>query len=77
MQSAASELREQGVHVALLIVDAVIESEKTAERLAGKPSAYSAAEDDVARAVAYLAGQTSRAWTHELQLTSSGDRWVP
>lgn len=77
LQAAASELREQGVHVALLIVDASIESEKTAERLAGRPAEESAGEEDVARAVAYLASQSPRGWTHELQLTPSGDRWVP
>jgi NAD(P)-dependent dehydrogenase (short-subunit alcohol dehydrogenase family) len=77
IQSAASELRERGVHAALLIVDATIESEKTAEFLAGRDAASSAAMEDVARAVAYLAEQSPRAWTHELQLTPSGDRWVP
>ena len=77
VQSAASELRERGVHVALLIVDATIESEKTREYIAGRPPEATATEEDVARAVAYLADQTPRAWTHELQITPSGDRWVP
>jgi NAD(P)-dependent dehydrogenase (short-subunit alcohol dehydrogenase family) len=77
IQSAAAELRERGVHVALLIVDATIESEKTAESLAGRPENSSTTEEDVAGAVAYLAGQSPRAWTHELQITPSGDRWVP
>jgi hypothetical protein len=77
VQAAAAELREQGVHVALLVVDGSIESEKTAERLAGRPAEESAREEDVAQAVAYLAAQSPRGWTHELQLTPSGDRWVP
>ena len=77
VQSQASELRERGVHVALLIVDATIESPKTADRIAGQPPEASASEEDVARAVAYLAGQSPRAWTHELQLTPALDRWVP
>ncbi len=77
VQAAAAELRERGVHVALLIVDASIESEKTRGRLAGQPSDSSASEEDVARAVAYLAAQSPRGWTHELQITPSGDRWVP
>ncbi len=34
-------------------------------------------EEDVARAVAYLAAQSPRGWTHELQITPAGDRWVP
>jgi NAD(P)-dependent dehydrogenase (short-subunit alcohol dehydrogenase family) len=77
VQSQAAELRERGVHVALLIVDATIESPKTAERLVGQPAEASASEEEIARAVAYLAGQSPRAWTHELQLTPAGDRWVP
>ena len=36
-QAAAQELRGQGVHVALLIVDATIESPKTADRTASAP----------------------------------------
>lgn len=77
LQSAALELRERGVHAALLIVDATIESEKTAVRLEGQPAEASTSEGDVAAAVAYLAGQSPRAWTHELQITPAGDRWVP
>ena len=77
LQSAATELREHGVHAALLIVDATIESEKTRAMLEGKAAETSASEEDVAQAVAYIAGQSSRAWTHELQLTPRGDRWVP
>lgn len=76
-QSAAQELRERGVHVALLIVDATIESAKTAGYLAGKPPEASASEGDVVRAIRYLVEQSPRGWTHELQITPAGDRWVP
>ncbi len=65
------------MHVALLVVDATIESEKTAERLEGKPPELTATEEDVARAVAYLVSQSPRGWTHELQITPRGDVWVP
>jgi NAD(P)-dependent dehydrogenase (short-subunit alcohol dehydrogenase family) len=77
VQSAASELRERGVHVALLIVDGTIESERTADRLRERPETASVSEEDVARAIAYLAEQSPRGWTHELQITPAGDRWVP
>jgi NAD(P)-dependent dehydrogenase (short-subunit alcohol dehydrogenase family) len=77
VQAAALELRERGVHAALLIVDATIESEKTAGWLAGKPAEASTTEEDVAEAVRYLAGQSPRGWTHELQITPRLDRWVP
>ena len=76
-QAAAQELREGGVHVALLVVDATISSEKTAGWLGDKPPDASTTEDDVARAVAYLAAQSPRAWTHELTITPRLDRWVP
>jgi len=77
VQSQAAELREHGVHVALLIVDAIIESEKTKAMLEEEPPERSASMEDVARAIAYLHGQSPRAWTHELQLTPQLERWVP
>ena len=77
VQSQAAELREQGVHVALLIVDAVIESEKTAGWLEDEPPERSASMEDVAKAIRYLHEQSPRGWTHELQLTPALERWVP
>ena len=77
VQSCAQELREGGVHVALLVVDAIIASEKTAEWLGDKPADATTSQEDVARAVAYLQAQTPRGWTHELQITPRLDRWVP
>lgn len=77
VQSQAGELRDQGVHVALLIVDAMIESEKTKGWLEGEPPERSASMQDVAAAIKYLYEQTPRGWTHELQLTPALERWVP
>ena len=77
VQSQAAELRDQGVHVALLIVDAIIESEKTRQWLEDEPPERSASMEDVARAIRYLHEQTARGWTHELQLTPALERWVP
>jgi NAD(P)-dependent dehydrogenase (short-subunit alcohol dehydrogenase family) len=77
VQAAAQELREDGIHAALLIVDATIESPKTEAFTRDAPRDALADQADVARAVAYLAGQSPRSWTHELQLTPRGDRWVP
>jgi NADP-dependent 3-hydroxy acid dehydrogenase YdfG len=77
VQSAAQELRERNVHMALLIVDAVIESPKTTTMLDGKPEEASASEEDVVRAIRYLDSQSPRGWTHELQLTPRLERWIP
>ena len=75
--AAAQEWRAEGIHVALLVVDATIDSPKTEERLRGKPQVESAAQEDVARAVAALAAQSPRGYTLELVITPAGDRWVP
>jgi NAD(P)-dependent dehydrogenase (short-subunit alcohol dehydrogenase family) len=77
VQAQAAELREHNVHVALLIVDAVIESDKTAEWLEDEPPERSASMEEVAEAIKYLHGQSPRGWTHELQITPSLERWVP
>jgi NAD(P)-dependent dehydrogenase (short-subunit alcohol dehydrogenase family) len=76
-QSAALELREEGIHVALLVVDATIRSPKTAAYTRNAAEDELAEQEDVARAVAYLASQAPTAWTHELQVTPRGDRWLP
>jgi 3-oxoacyl-[acyl-carrier protein] reductase len=74
--AAALELRERGIHVALLIVDAGIEP------MSGPPRpgvALEALADPrrLADAVLFLAGQGARAATHELQITPLAERWVP
>jgi NAD(P)-dependent dehydrogenase (short-subunit alcohol dehydrogenase family) len=77
VQAAAQELRPQGIHVALLAVDATIESPKTAEFTAGQPRESLADMAEIAGAVAFLVEQGSRAYTHELVVTPAGERWVP
>jgi NADP-dependent 3-hydroxy acid dehydrogenase YdfG len=75
--AAAQEVRAEGIHVALLIVDATIESPKTAAFTRDTPREALADMKLIAEAVDYLAGQGPRAYTHELVLTPSGDTWVP
>ncbi len=73
--AAALELREHGIHVALLIVDAGIEP------IGGAPPGQStealADPRALARAVEFLAEQGARGATHELQVTPLAERWVP
>ncbi len=74
--AAALELRGEGIHVALLIVDAGIEP------LSGepRPGAIREALADprrLADAVLFLAEQSARAATHELQVTPLAETWVP
>jgi NAD(P)-dependent dehydrogenase (short-subunit alcohol dehydrogenase family) len=73
--AAALELREHGIHVALLIVDAGIEPFEGETR--GRASDTLADPRELARAVAFLADEGARGATHELQVTPLGERWVP
>jgi NAD(P)-dependent dehydrogenase (short-subunit alcohol dehydrogenase family) len=75
--AAAQEVREEGIHVALLIVDATIESAKTEDFTRDRPREGLADQRLIAEAVSFLAEQEPRAYTHELTLTPAGDRWVP
>jgi 3-oxoacyl-[acyl-carrier protein] reductase len=77
VHAAAQEVRAEGIHVALLVVDATIESPKTAAFTRDTPREALADMRLIAEAVEYLASQEPRAYTHELVLTPSGDTWVP
>jgi NADP-dependent 3-hydroxy acid dehydrogenase YdfG len=77
VQAAAQELRTQGIHVALLAVDATIESPKTAAFTQGQPPEALGDMGQIAEAVAFLVGQRPRAYTHELVVTPAGETWVP
>jgi NADP-dependent 3-hydroxy acid dehydrogenase YdfG len=77
VQAAAQELRTEGIHVALLAVDATIESPKTADFTRGQPPESLADMGQVAEAVAFLVMQRPRAFTHELVVTPAGETWVP
>ena len=66
------ELREQGIHVSLLIVDAGIQTLDGSRRGAALADAY-----EIAYAVRFLGEQGASAATHELQVTPLGERWVP
>ncbi|HTT29064.1 MAG TPA: SDR family NAD(P)-dependent oxidoreductase [Solirubrobacteraceae bacterium] len=77
VQAAAQELRAEGIHVALLAVDATIESPKTEAFTRGQPTEALADMGEIAKAVAYLVEQGPRAYTHDLTITPAGERWVP
>ena len=74
--AAALELREHGIHVALLIVDAGIEPFEGGGR-EGVDRAALADPREIADAVVFLAEQGARAATHELQVTPLAEAWVP
>ncbi len=77
--AAAQELRGEGIRACLLLVDAPVESPRTLTQpgQAGMPSDVTVCQEDVARAIEFLAGQGRRGISYELQLTAAGRAWVP
>lgn len=75
--AAAQELRGSGIHIALLIVDGIIASPKTAPMTSGMTPDALVRQEDVIDAVRFLATQSARGMTHELVITPVGDRWLP
>jgi NAD(P)-dependent dehydrogenase (short-subunit alcohol dehydrogenase family) len=73
--AAALELREEGIQVTLLIVDAGIEP--PTGPYPGTQRAALADPREIAQAVSFLADQGTRAASHELVLTPLAEHWVP
>ena len=73
--AAALELREEGIQVTLLIVDAGIEP--PSGPYPGTQRETLADPRQIAAAVAFLASQGARAASHELTVTPLAERWVP
>jgi hypothetical protein len=61
VQAAAQELRQEGVHAALLVVDATIESPKSAAFTGEVPRDALGEMSQIAAAVFFLVQQESRA----------------
>lgn len=72
-QALAREYGPQGVHVAHVVIDGMIDS-ATTDRRAG-PGSQRMDPAAIARAYLYLAEQHPSAWTHELDLRPSAERF--
>jgi len=72
-QALAREYGPQGIHVAHAVIDGMIDA-ATTDRLAG-PGSQRMDPAAIARAYLYLADQHPSAWTHELDLRPSSERF--
>lgn len=74
-QSMAKQLGPKGVHVALIVVDGVVDLESTRARMADKPDDFFLAPAAVAETAHFLAHQPRTGWTFELDVRPFGERW--
>lgn len=74
-QSLARSLGSQGIHVALIIVDGVIDIPKSRQLFPDKPDNFFLQADAIAETFYYLSQQNRSAWTFEVDLRPSTETW--
>ena len=74
-QSMARQLGPQGIHVALVVIDGVIDIPRTRALLKDRPDEFFLKPDAIADSVYHLATQDRSAWTFELDLRPFGEKW--
>lgn len=74
-ESLARALGPRGVHVAYVVIDAVIDVPWTRQAYADRPDEFFIRPDAIADAVHHLVQQERSAWTFELDLRPFGESW--
>jgi NAD(P)-dependent dehydrogenase (short-subunit alcohol dehydrogenase family) len=74
-ESMARHLWPAGIHVALVIVDGVVDLERTRKMMPDKPDSFFVKPDDVAATVHWLAQQPRSAWAFEVEARPFGESW--
>jgi NADP-dependent 3-hydroxy acid dehydrogenase YdfG len=74
-QSLARQLGPEGIHVSYVIVDGVINLERTRRAMPKAPDEFFIEPAQIADSVYFLTQQRSQAWTFELDLRPSGEKW--
>ena len=74
-QSMAKHLGPEKIHVAYVVLDGVVNLERTREQMPDAPDAFFLEPAQIADAVYYLSQQPQQAWTFELDLRPFGEKW--
>jgi NAD(P)-dependent dehydrogenase (short-subunit alcohol dehydrogenase family) len=74
-ESMAKSLWPSGIHVALIIVDGVVDLPRTRERMPDKPDEFFVDPDGVAQTAMDLCRQSPRAWSFEVEARPSIETW--
>ncbi len=74
-ESMARHLWPAGIHVALVVVDGVVDLPTTRQRMPGKPDSFFIQPDDVAETVFFLTKQPPSAWSFEVETRPFVESW--
>jgi NAD(P)-dependent dehydrogenase (short-subunit alcohol dehydrogenase family) len=74
-ESMARSLWPAGIHVALVVVDGVVDLERTRKRMPDKPDSFFIKPEGVAETVFQLVRQDPSAWSFEVEARPFGENW--
>ncbi|HLU67123.1 MAG TPA: SDR family oxidoreductase [Kofleriaceae bacterium] len=74
-ESLARTLWPAGVHVALIIIDGVVDLPRTRAFMKDKPDSFFVKPEDVAETAAHLVHQGRSAWSFEVEARPFGESW--
>ena len=74
-QSMARDLGPKGIHVGYLIIDGIIDIERTRERFPDRADDFFMQPDAIADSVYALTQQDRLAWAFEIDLRPYGEKW--
>ena len=74
-ESMARELGPKGVHVAYVVIDAVIDLVWTRNMFAGKPDEFFIRPEAIAEEIWHLAQQDRSAWSFNVEVRPFGESW--
>ena len=74
-ESMARHLWPAGIHVALVVIDGVVDLARTRARMPDKPESFFVKPDDVAATVWWLTQQPRSTWSFEVEARPFGEVW--
>jgi NAD(P)-dependent dehydrogenase (short-subunit alcohol dehydrogenase family) len=74
-ESMARQLWPLGIHVAVLILDGVVDIPATRKRMPDAPDSFFARPDDIAATVLAVTHQKRSAWSFEVEARPFGEAW--
>jgi NAD(P)-dependent dehydrogenase (short-subunit alcohol dehydrogenase family) len=74
-ESMARHLWPAGIHVSLVIIDGVVDLERTRARMPDKPDSFFAKPADIASTVFALTEQARSAWSFEVEARPFAETW--
>jgi NAD(P)-dependent dehydrogenase (short-subunit alcohol dehydrogenase family) len=74
-EAMAKHLGPMGIHVAIVILDGVVDLERTRKAMPDKDDDFFIRPDDVAETVWWLTRQPRSAWSFEVEARPFGEKW--